>query len=78
MLRPSRNLGDLARGSGPKLPTLLRWAVRILGGERAAGADFLSYLVFDPAYTSTLMELGYADAEAGWDRIEQFLEATDP
>jgi NTE family protein len=78
VLRPSRNLGALARGSAEKLPSLLRWAVRVTGGELAAGAEFLSYLVFDPAYTNRLIELGYADAQAGWGRIERFLEATAP
>jgi NTE family protein len=78
VLRPSRHLGALARGSGTKLPPLLRWGVRMMGGEQAAGADFLSYLVFDPAYTDTLIELGYTDAQAGWERIERFLEATAP
>jgi NTE family protein len=78
VLRPSRNLGALARGSGATLPPLLRWGVRMMGGEQAAGADFLSYLVFDPAYTNTLIELGYADAQAGWERIERFLDATAP
>ena len=78
VLRPSRNLGALARGSAATLPPLLRWGVRMMGGEQAAGADFLSYLVFDPAYTNTLIELGYADAQAAWDRIERFLDATAP
>jgi hypothetical protein len=34
--------------------------------------------VFDPAYTNTLIDLGYADAQAGWERIERFLAATAP
>jgi NTE family protein len=78
VLRPSRNLGALARGTGLRLPRLLRWAVRTLGGEQAAGADFLSYLVFDPLYTSALIDLGYSDAQVGWERIAQFLDATGP
>jgi NTE family protein len=78
VLRPSRNLGALARGSGAKLPRLLRWGVRMMGGEQAAGADFLSYLVFDPLYTNALIELGYSDGQAAWGRIEPFLEATAP
>jgi NTE family protein len=78
VLRPSRHLGALARGSAAKLPPLLHWAVRMMGGEQAAGADFLSYLVFDPQYTSMLIQLGYADGQAAWSRIEQFLEATAP
>ena len=75
MLRPSRNLGALAQGSIAKLPGTLRWAVRGMGGQRATAADFLSYLLFDPAYTTALIELGYSDGRAQWPRIEQFLAA---
>jgi len=77
LLRPSRDLGALALGSGAKLPPLIRWLVRGMGGERATAVDFLSYLLFDPAYTSALIELGYADARADWARIEQFLATTE-
>jgi NTE family protein len=76
LLRPSRDLGALALGSGAKLPPLIRWLVRGMGGDRATAVDFLSYLLFDPAYTSALIELGYADARADWARIEQFLATT--
>ncbi len=47
--------------------------VRSIGGEREGSADFLSYLLFDPAYTVPLMELGYEDVMAEWDAIERFL-----
>jgi NTE family protein len=76
LLRPSQSLSALALGCGAKLPPLLRWIVRGMGGDRATAVDFLSYLLFDPAYTSALIELGYADARADWGRIEQFLAAT--
>ncbi|HYT03915.1 MAG TPA: patatin-like phospholipase family protein [Gemmatimonadales bacterium] len=75
MLRPSRDLGALAAGSGAKLPPAIRWLVRGMGGHRATAVDFLSYLLFDPAYTTALIELGYADGRAAWPRIEQFLAA---
>lgn len=75
MLRPSRDLGTLAAGSGAKLPPAIRWVVRGMGGRRATAVDFLSYLLFDPAYTTALIELGYADGRAEWPRIEQFLAA---
>jgi len=77
LLRPSRSLSALALGCGAKLPPLIRWIVRGMGGDRATAIDFLSYLLFDPAYTSALIELGYADARADWARIERFLAATE-
>jgi len=46
-----------------------------MGGHRATAVDFLSYLLFDPVYTSALIELGYADGLAAWPRIERFLAA---
>ncbi len=75
VLRPSRDLGALAAGCGAKLPPAVRWVVRGMGGERAAAVDFLSYLLFDPAYTTALIELGYVDAVAAWPRIDRFLGA---
>ncbi len=72
-LRPSRDLGALAAGSWAKLPTAVRWLVRGMGGQRPTAVDFLSYLLFDPAYTTALIELGYADGRAAWPRIEEFL-----
>ncbi len=77
MLRPSQDLGALAGSSGAKLPGPVRWVVRRMGGHRATGVDFLSYLLFEPAYTNALIELGYADGRAQWPRIEPFL-ATVP
>src|SRR5437762_3251606 len=76
MLRPSRDLGALAAGCGVKLPPLIRWLVRGMGGQRATAVDFLSYLLFDPAYTNALIELGYADVPAQWPRIARFPVAT--
>ncbi len=73
MLHPSRNLGDLAVGHVRALPRGLRLVVESLGGERVQAADFLSYLLFEPQYTTTLMELGYGDARAARDRVARFL-----
>jgi len=73
MLRPSRDLGALVAGSGAKLPSGIRWMVRGMGGHRATAVDFLSYLLFDPAYTTALIDLGYADGLTQWPRIERFL-----
>lgn len=72
MLRPSRDLGTLAAGKSAVLPKILRFVVGGMGGLRAGASEFLSYLLFDPAYTSQLMELGYEDAGAYWPAIEEF------
>ena len=73
MLRPSRDLGALVAESGAKLPPAVRWVVRRMGGHRASAVDFLSYLLFEPAYTTALIELGYSDGRAQWPQIERFL-----
>jgi NTE family protein len=77
LLRPSRDLGALALAQRVRLPPLVRWVVRGMGGQRAAAAGFLSYLLFDPGYTTALIELGYADAGSQWSRIERFLSACE-
>ena len=74
MLRPTRGLGDLAGGLTPRLPGSLKYIVRSLGGSGHASRDFLSYLLFDPSYTSVAMELGHDDTRADLGRIERFLE----
>lgn len=73
VIRPSRDLGALAKGYLPRLPWLMDMVVRGLGARERRGADFMSYLLFEPEYTSLLMELGYEDALAQWERVEQLL-----
>lgn len=73
MVRPSMDLGALARPHFKRLPPAIRALVETIGGEREGASDFLSYLLFDPAYTVPLMELGYDDANNQWDTIEPFL-----
>lgn len=73
LLQPSRDLGALAVGAGALLPKLMRLIVWAMGGRDSRAADFLSYLLFDPAYTSRLIELGYADGRKQWANIEAFL-----
>ncbi len=74
VLRPSLDLGALARPHTKRLPTVIRSLVESIGGQRAGASDFISYLLFDPAYTVPLMELGYDDAKEQWERIERFLD----
>ena len=73
MVRPSRDLGVLSRGHGQNLPYTVRWVVNSIGGRRVGSSDFMSYLLFEPTYTNMLVELGYEDAIADWERIDEFL-----
>lgn len=74
VVRPSRDLGAMARGMDVKLPRLVEFALRTMGGRRVQASDFLSYLLFEPEYTGHVMELGYHDARQQWGEIEKFLE----
>ncbi len=74
VLRPSLDLGALARPHTKRLPTIIRSLVESIGGQREGASDFISYLLFDPAYTVPLRELGYDDTNDQWDRIERFLD----
>lgn len=74
MVRPSMDLGALARPHWRRLPRVIRTLVETIGGQREGASDFISYLLFDPAYTVPLMELGYDDAVDQWDAIDAFLD----
>lgn len=73
MVHPSRDLGELSRGLAPRLPGAVRAVVDSMGGQREGSKDFLSYLLFDPAYTDRLVDLGYSDTCAQWGQLEAFL-----
>lgn len=76
VVRPSRDLGAMARDVPVRLPALVDLVLRSLGGRRVQASDFLSYLLFEPEYTGEVMDLGYADARAQWGEIEKFLEGS--
>lgn len=63
----------VAKRLAHRMPRLLRSVLEGLGTPDARSADLMSYLLFDRAYTSTLVEIGYADAGCRMDEIESFL-----
>lgn len=78
LLRPSRDLGQLASEHAHRLPRTVRYLVGGLGSREGRTADFVSYLLFEPSYLGSLIELGEHDAEAQWERIDRFLRWGEP
>lgn len=73
VLRPSQDLGRLARDEYRRFPAMLRYLLRGLGASAQAGEDLLSYLAFEPVYVRRVIELGYSDTMARRDEIREFL-----
>jgi len=73
VLRPSQDLGRLARDEYLRFPRMLRYLLRGIGASGESGADLLSYLAFEPVYLKRVMELGMADTLARRDEVEEFL-----
>jgi len=72
-LRPSVDLGSLVMKTLERFPLVVRHLFRGLGASDVAGWDLLSYLAFDVAYTTRLLELGYEDTMVRADEIRAFL-----
>jgi NTE family protein len=76
VMRPTRDLGDIAAGYEIRLPRAFRFMIRGLGTRRTRSSDVLSMLAFVPEYLGALIELGEADADARRDEIAEFIEDT--
>lgn len=73
VLRPSRDLGRIAREYEPRLPDAFRFLTRGLGTRETSSADLLSLVMFQDDYLRRLIELGEADAQAREAEIAAFL-----
>jgi NTE family protein len=78
VVNPSEDLALVASRFSGRLPRLIRYVMDGLGAPDVQSADLTSYLLFDSAYTRTLVEIGYRDADKRIDEIEEFLELEGP
>jgi NTE family protein len=72
-ISPSRPVDEIAAEHIAELPRTLRFFLRGSGATRSPGASAVSYLLFEPGFTHTLMELGYKDALERESEIRDFL-----
>lgn len=77
VITPSVNLSELAEQHQRDLPYLITYFVTSLGRDAASCADLMSYLLFASRYTTDLIDIGYRDASARIDEIEDFLFSPD-
>ena len=72
LLAPSVDLRDVAVKHANDLPRTIRILMKTIGAWHRDGR-LESYLMFEPAYISELIELGYADTIARADEVRAFL-----
>ena len=77
VVSPSADLALVAAAFAHKMPRAVRYVMEGLGTPDAQSADLMSYLLFDSAYTRALIDIGYQDAAARIDEIEEFLLGVD-
>lgn len=72
-ISPSRDIEPIAAKHQHRMPRSLRMVLRGVGAHRSHGANLVSYLLFERAYTRELIALGYADAMLRKKAILDFL-----
>ena len=73
VLRPSCDLGALARRNEFRLPRAFRFFEKGLTNSHAKSSDVLSMVIFEPEFLRELIDLGDRDTAARGDEIEAFL-----
>ena len=74
VLAPSVDIGPIALAYARQLPAGVRTLRRGFGSTRGAGANLLSYLLFDRGFCRALLRLGYDDTLARRDELIAFLD----
>jgi NTE family protein len=74
-IAPSERIELIAARHLQQLPRSVRMLLGAVGGNRASGAAFASYLLFERDFTCELIELGYRDTLAQRDVLLTWLKA---
>ena len=73
MIAPSRDLREIASRHMRELPRPVRALLNVMGAGGRGGAQLSSYMMFEKAFTSELIDLGYRDACAKREQLLDFL-----
>ncbi|TQV81418.1 patatin-like phospholipase family protein [Aliikangiella coralliicola] len=73
-ISPTQDLSLIAAEYFHELPKLMQFFFRRMGIGSDEGSTVLSYLLFESAYTKTLISLGYSDAIGQKNDIKEFFE----
>lgn len=74
VISPSQDLGEIASQHIQRLPRPLRFLLHGIGAINNNDNSFVSYLMFDRAYSRELISLGYADAMRQKDQLRQLVD----
>jgi NTE family protein len=70
-IQPSSDIAAIAASMAHHIPVIVRYLMRGLGSDEST-IDLASYLLFDAAFSRSLIDLGRADAFDARQRIEEF------
>jgi NTE family protein len=70
---PKEDLRSVAARHAHELPRALRMLLRGLGAMNRDGMQLVSYLLFEAGFTRELIEMGYRDAMAMREALQDFL-----
>jgi len=73
VISPSEDVALEAQRLAQRMPRVIRLMLDGLGTPDAQSADLMSDLLFDSAYTRTLVGMGYRDADARLDELEDLI-----
>ena len=73
IIKPSIDVREVTKKHANEIPRAVRTLLKMIGGW---GKDWRmpSYLLFEPAYTKAMIELGYQDSLDNADQITAFLD----
>lgn len=74
VIKPSEDLGMIAAKYYLEIPIAIRYLLKLFGIHQQSDSSIVSYLLFEKAYTSALIDLGYQDAMTQIDDIKAFFD----